>query len=255
MTQAYLPGVTNKVAMVVGATGAIGTATVQIFARAGAKVVLVARDVEKGERAAAELRAAGSEALFQCGDVTDAAAMDRAVTAAVVQFGELNLAFNNAGWEGSGVAAADITEGDWQRMVDIKLTGTWRALKAQVRQMQAQGGGGAIVNMAGSWGLTGAPRFASYCAAAHGVVGLTRSAAMDYAPFGIRINTVCPGAVDTPMLSRMVDGKEAVRDAVAQSIPMGRLAQPADVASAVLWLCSDASSYATGVNLPLTGGL
>jgi NAD(P)-dependent dehydrogenase (short-subunit alcohol dehydrogenase family) len=120
--------------------------------------------------------------------------------------------------------------------------------------MLAQGGGGAIVNMAGSWGLVGFPRYASYCAAAHGVMGLTRAAALEYAGAGIRINAVCPGAVDTPMLSRMVGGNERVKSAFAAAIPMQRLAIPDDVAQSVLWLCSDLAGYVTGQGIVLTGG-
>lgn len=240
----------GAVALVVGA-GAIGTETARRFVDAGASVVLAGRDAEKG---AALADALGANALFVPCDVTDEAAHAQAVAAAVARFGRLDFAFNNAGWEGTGEAAADIAEAHWLRMMDVKLNGCWRGLKAQVRQMLAQGQGGAIVNMAGSWGLVGAARQASYCAAAHGVMGLTRAAALDYAGAGIRVNAVCPGAVDTPMLARMFGGDEAAKAGYAASLPMGRLATPADVAAAVLWLCSEDSAYVTGREIMLAGG-
>jgi NAD(P)-dependent dehydrogenase (short-subunit alcohol dehydrogenase family) len=243
----------GKVALVVGATGAIGQRTAALFARAGAKVALAGRDEAKGSAVLETLTAAGAEAMFVACDVTDSAAMERVVAEAVGRFGRIDCAFNNAGWEGNAAGSAEITEDDWQRMIDVKLSGTWRGLKYQARQMLAQGGGGAIVNMAGSWGLVGFPGYASYCAAAHGIMGLTRAAALDYAGAGLRINAVCPGAVDTPMLDRMVGGSEEVKSAFASAIPMGRLAVPQDVAQAVVWLCSDLAGYVSGQGIVLSG--
>lgn len=255
MTPGDMSSMNGKVAMVVGATGAIGSETARTFAAAGARVVLAGRNAEKGERLLAEIQQGGGDAIFVPCDVTDPAAMEQVMAQTVDRFGRLDAAFNNAGWEGTEVEAADIREEDWQRMMDVKLTGTWRALKAQVRQFLAQGGPGAIVNMSGSWGLVGAPpRYSSYCAAAHGIMGLTRSSAAEYAGRGIRINAVCPGAVDTPMFGRMTDDDAAILASVASTIPMGRLARPADIAQAVLWLCSDQAGYITGQGIPLTGG-
>lgn len=244
----------GKVALIVGATGAIGAQTAELFATAGARVVLAGRDRTAGAALLASVEEKGAEAMFVACDVTDTTSMERVVAEAVGRFGRIDCAFNNAGWEGTAVESAEIAEEDWQRMIDIKLSGTWRGLKFQVRQMLAQGGQGAIVNMAGNWGLVGFPRYASYCAAAHGVMGLTRAAALEYAGAGIRINAVCPGAVDTPMLERMVGGDEAAKAAFAASIPAGRLALPEDVAQAVLWLCSDHATYVTGQGISLTGG-
>ncbi len=241
----------GAVALVVGATGTIGRETARRFAANGARVVLAGRDVEAGRALAAEL---GSDAVFVACDVTDMAAHEAAVAAAVRAFGRLDMAFNNAGWEGTGQAAADISEADWLRMMDVKLNGTWRGLKAQARQMLAQGSGGAIVNMAGSWGLVGAAGQAAYCAAAHGVMGLTRAAALDYAGAGLRVNAVCPGAVDTPMLARMFGGDAAAVAGYAASLPMGRVATPGDVAGAVLWLCSADAAYVTGQGMGISGG-
>jgi NAD(P)-dependent dehydrogenase (short-subunit alcohol dehydrogenase family) len=244
---------TGKVALVVGATGAIGARTAQLFARANARLVLAGRDPAKGAELLGDMEKAGAEAIFVTCDVTDSATMERAVAEAVARFGRIDCAFNNAGWEGNAVESAEIGEDDWLRMIDVKLNGTWRGLKYQARQMLAQGDGGAIVNMAGSWGLVGFPRYASYCAAAHGIMGLTRAAAMEYAGAGIRINAVCPGAVDTPMLDRMVGGSAEVKSAFAAANPMGRLALPEDVAQAVLWLSSDLASYVSGQGIVLTG--
>ena len=241
----------GAVVLVVGATGTIGSETARRFAAAGAQVVLAGRDVRAGAALQAEI---GEASVFVPCDVTQAAAQTRAVAAAVENFGRLDMAFNNAGWEGTGAAAADIAEADWLRMMDVKLNGTWRGVKAQARQMLAQGGGGAIVNMAGSWGLVGAAGQAAYCAAAHGVMGLTRAAALDYAGAGVRVNAVCPGAVDTPMLARMFGGDAAAVADYAASLPMGRVATPADVAGAVLWLCSADAGYVTGQGMGISGG-
>jgi NAD(P)-dependent dehydrogenase (short-subunit alcohol dehydrogenase family) len=247
-------GFSGRVALVVGATGAIGARTAQLFAQSGAKVVLAGRSMTALAAVASGIEGASTETLCVACDVTDPDSMERVVTDAVARFGRVDAAFNNAGWEGAAVESADISEDDWAKMMDIKLSGTWRGLKFQVRQMIAQGDGGSIVNMAGNWGLIGFPQYASYCAAAHGVMGLTRSAALEYAGRGIRVNAVCPGAVDTPMLSRMIGGNEAVKGHFAAAIPMGRLAYPDDVARAVLWLCSDNASYITGQGIMLTGG-
>jgi NAD(P)-dependent dehydrogenase (short-subunit alcohol dehydrogenase family) len=243
----------DKVALVIGATSGIGAATAVEFASRGVRVMLAARRPEAAESVIAEIREAGGIAHFHPADVTDAESMTGVVEQCIKRWGRLDFSFNNAGWEGTGVATADIAEADWKKMMDIKLNGTWRAMKAQLRYMQDQQNG-AIVNMAGSWGLVGFPSFSSYCAAAHGVVGLTRASAMEYARSGIRINAVCPGAVDAPMLDRMVENDEAAKRQFGDSLPIGRIAAASEVAAAVVWLCSADSSYLTGHALPLTGG-
>lgn len=243
----------DRVALIVGGTGGIGAATAIQFARAGANVVLAGRNEQAAKMTIAAIRSAKTDAVFIRADVTRSDEMERLVAAAVEKFGRLDCAFNNAGWEGVASNSADIGEEDWLRMMDVKLNGAWRSMKYQVHQMLKQGGG-SIVNMAGNWGLVGFPRYASYCAAAHGVMGLTRAAALEYAGNGIRINAVCPGAVDAPMLDRMVAGSAAAKVGFASTIPMGRLATPDDVAQAVLWLCSDLAPYVTGQAIVLTGG-
>lgn len=243
----------DRVALIVGGTGGIGSAAAKRFALSGASVVLAGRDEHAGRAIVAEIEASRGNAVFIRADVTRSEEIERLVAATVAQFGRLDCAFNNAGWEGPAVNAADIDERDWLKMMDVKLNGVWRCVKHQVGQMLKQGSG-AIVNMAGNWGLVGFPRYAAYCAAAHGVMGLTKAAAIEYAGNGIRINAVCPSAVDTPMLDRMVAGSAAAKAAFASSIPMGRLATPQDVAEAVFWLCSDGAAYVTGQSIVLTGG-
>lgn len=171
----------------------------------------------------------------------------------VQAFGRIDIAFNNAGWEGVPAKTADIEEEHWQRMLDIKLTGVWRCMKFELQQMQQQGQG-VIVNMAGNWGLVGFAQYGAYCAAAHGIMGLTRTAALEYAAEGIRVNAVCPGAVDTPLLDRIFGGDQEIKNGFGASLPLGRIATPEEIADAVLWLSSDASSYVNGHGLELTGG-
>jgi NAD(P)-dependent dehydrogenase (short-subunit alcohol dehydrogenase family) len=243
----------GQVLLVVGGTGAIGAAVGMAFARAGGQVMLAGRNRAAAESVLGEMQGLTHGADFVEADVTCSADMERAVAATLARFGRLDCAFNNAGWEGNASETADIAEADWARMLDVKLSGVWRGMKYQLRHMAGQGRG-SIVNMAGSWGLQGAPLYGAYCAAAHGIVGLTRTAALEYAGRGIRINAVCPGAVDTPMLGRMFGGDTAAMAGYGASLPMGRLARPDDVAGAVLWLCSDAAAYATGQAIGLTGG-
>lgn len=244
----------QKVLLVMGGTGSIGSATALAFAQRGATAVIAGRDAAKGAEVVRAIKRAGAAALFLELDVTDSASVERVVARTVGEFGRIDYAFNNAGWEGTAVKAADIAEADWNRMLDVKLSGVWRGMKCQLRQMQSQEQGGAIVNMAGNWGLVGFPRFSSYCAAAHGILGLTKAAAMEYSRECIRINAVCPGAVDTPLLDRIFGGDPHVKEQFAQQVVAGRLARPEEIAQAVLWLCSAAASYVNGESIVLNGG-
>ncbi|MCZ8132240.1 MAG: SDR family oxidoreductase [Steroidobacteraceae bacterium] len=253
MTDHRAPTHDGKVVVIVGGTGAIGGAVGVALGAAGAKVVLAGRNEQAAARNLDAIRGGGADALFVPADVTRSSDLERLVAETVARFGRLDCAFNNAGWEGTEADTANIDESDWSRMLDVKLSGVWRGMKYQLRQMLVQGGG-SIVNMAGSWGLAPAPRYGAYCAAAHGIVGLTRTAALEYAGKGIRVNAVCPGAVDTPMLDRMFHGDGAAKAGYGASIPMGRLARPDDIAGAVLWLTSDAAGYVTGQAIGLTGG-
>lgn len=240
----------DKVALVVGGTSGIGLAVATKFRAAGYQTVISGRSEENG-KANAE---ANDLHFIRC-DVQQTQSVNALVNEVVARFGRLDCAFNNAGWEGPAVPTAEIDEADWQKMIDTKLSGIWRCMAAELKQFQAQSDSkGAIVNMAGNWGLVGFPNFSSYCAAAHGIMGVTKAAAMEYAKSGIRINAVCPGAVDAPMLDRMVGGSEEIKQSFGEQLSIGRICQPEEIADVVLWLCSDAASYVNGVGLTLDGG-
>ncbi|MCZ6666604.1 MAG: SDR family oxidoreductase [Gammaproteobacteria bacterium] len=243
----------NRVALILGGTSGIGRAAALRFAAEGAAVVIGGRNVGNGEDISEQICGAGGDALFARTDVGSLEQVQAIVATTLERFGRLDCAFNNAGWEGTGSATADTSESDWQRMIDIKLNGVWRGVREQIPAM-LKGGGGSIVNMAGNWGLVGFPNYASYCAAAHGILGLTKAAALEYAGQGIRINAVCPGAVDAPLLDRMVGGDASIKAAFAAKLPAGRLATEEDVAEAVLWLASDAAAYVNGTSIVLDGG-
>ncbi len=243
----------NKIALVVGGTSGIGRATAVLFAQRGAAVILSGRNQVAGEEVVREITGAGGRADFIRADVTDTGSIDSLIRELVARHSRLDIAFNNAGQETPFLRTAEIEESDWQAMLNLKLTGVWRCMKFELAQMLRQQQG-IIVNMAGNWGLKGAPGYSSYCAAAHGIMGLTKTAAMEYGRNNIRVNAVCPGAVDTALLDRMTAGSEDLKRTLAQAVPMGRLAQPEDVAQTVLWLCSDGASYITGQGIALAGG-
>lgn len=246
-------GLTEKVALIVGGTSGIGRATAVLFAGRGAHVILAGRNAGAGARVVADITAAGGSARYAAVDVTDSRSVTDLVGGIIATDGRLDIAFNNAGREMPWQRLADTSEADFGALLEVKLTGVFRCMKAELAQMSRQKHG-VIVNMAGNWGLKGAPGFAAYCAAAHGIMGLTRSAAAEYAPDNIRVNAVCPGAVDTDLLHRMVGGDADMKAALARAVPMGRLATPDDVARTVAWLCTDAASYITGQGLVLAGG-
>ena len=223
------------------------------FAREGASVVIGGRNADNGNEVVRSIEAMDGNGLYVQTDVTDLGAVQNAVDRTVETFGGLNIAFNNAGLAGTGNKTADESEADWSDMINTKLNGVWHGMKCQIPAM-LESGGGAIVNMAGNWGLIGFPTYAAYCAAAHGVMGLTKAAAMEYVGAGIRVNAVCPGAVDAPILDRMTGGNEEIKTSFAQQLPVGRLCSQEDIANAVLWLASDAASYVNGVGLVLDGG-
>ena len=243
----------DKTVLILGATSGIGRTTALRFAQEGANVVVGGRNEDSGNEVVRSIEAMDGNGLFVQTDVRELDDLQNAVDRTVGEFGGLNMAFNNAGLAGTGNKAADESEADWSEMVDTKLNGVWRGMKCQVPAM-LEAGGGAIVNMAGNWGLIGFPTYAAYCAAAHGVMGLTKAAAMEYAGAGIRINAVCPGAVDAPILDRMTGDNEEIKNSFAQQLPVGRLCSQEDIAEAVLWLASDAASYVNGVGLVLDGG-
>lgn len=242
----------GKVGLVTGGTSGIGRETALLFAKTGAKVVVAGRRETEGNETIELIRAAGGEALFVKTDVSKAADVEALIQKAVQRFGRLDVAFNNAGIEGVWVSIIRQSEEDWDRTIDINLKGVWLCLKYEIRQMLKQGGG-AIVNMASIQGLAGSAGAAAYTASKHGVIGLTKAAALETARNRIRINAVCPAAVETPMSDRIFGAPE-VHKFVLGCHPIGRFGKPAEVAEAVVWMCSDRASFMTGQSLVLDGG-
>jgi len=244
---------TGQVALVTGGSSGMGLATVHAFAEAGAAVVLADINEETLSTAADDLTTAGQEVLAIRCDVSDEDNVAAMLKATVDTFGRLDMAFNNAGIQAPPCDAADEPAGTFDRVNAINLRGVWACMKHELHQMRDQGSG-AVVNCSSLGGLVGLPGRAAYHAAKHGVIGLTRSAALEYAPRGIRINAICPGTIETPMVTDMIaKGELSVPDAVANQ-PIGRLGRSDEIAAAVLWLASPASSLVTGVALPVDGG-
>jgi len=243
----------GKVALVTGATSGIGRATAVLFAKAGAKVVASGRREPEGQQTLELIRAAGGDGLFVQTDVSQASDVESLVQKTVDTFGRLDVAFNNAGIEGVWVPIARQSEADWDRTIAINLKGVWLCLKYEIRQMLKQGSAGAIVNMASVTGLVGGGGAAAYSASKHGVIGLTKSAALETARNRIRINAVCPAVIETPMEQRLFGAPAAHQSALAMH-PLGRFGTPAEIAQAVLWMCSDRASFMTGQSLVLDGG-
>lgn len=244
---------TGKVAFVTGGSAGMGAATVRAFAENGAAVAIVDRDGEAAERFAAELNGEGYRTLAIACDVSDEAQVADAVRRTVEAFGSLDMAFNNAGIMLPPVDAADETADAFDKIVAVNLRGVWASMKHELAQMRTQGSG-SIVNCSSLGGLVGGAGRATYHATKHGVLGQTKSVALQYGPLGIRVNAVCPGTIATPMVARMTAGGELDPDGAIAAIPMARLGRPEEIADAVLWLASDASSYVTGVALPVDGG-
>jgi NAD(P)-dependent dehydrogenase (short-subunit alcohol dehydrogenase family) len=241
-----------KVAFVTGAASGIGRATAIAFAAAGYSVALTDRDAPGGRETEAMLGALGHAARFVLCDVADEASVAAAIDGTVSAFGALDAAFNGAGIDGEeGRLTADCTQANWDRVLAIDLTGVWYCMKHQIPAMLENGG--AIVNCASVAGLIGAPTYAAYSAAKHGVIGLTKSAALEYAAQGIRINAVCPGMIDTPM-TRGDPGKEVMFDTLVATSPTGRRGLPEEIAEAAVWLCSDKASFVIGQGIPVDGG-
>ena len=243
----------GQVAVVTGAGSGMGGDTAQAFAAAGAAVVLADVNEDALRAATDELTAAGHQALGVACDVSDEAQVAALVERTVDAFRRLDMAFNNAGIQVPSTDAADEPADNFDRVTAINLRGVWTCLKHELRQMRAQGSG-AIVNCSSLGGLVGLPGRASYHATKHGVIGLTKSAALEYAPRGIRINAVCPGTIETPRVTEMIArGELHVPEAEAHQ-PIGRLGRGDEIAAAVLWLCSPGASFVLGVALPVDGG-
>jgi NAD(P)-dependent dehydrogenase (short-subunit alcohol dehydrogenase family) len=250
----------GKVALVTGGSSGIGRAAALAFARNGAKVVVANRRLEAGEETVSMIRQSGGDATFVKTDVSQASEVEELVKAAVQTYGRLDCALNNAGTdEGFGPRLADISEQAFDHEIGINLKGVWLCMKYELLQMVKQGGG-VIVNMSSLNGLGGCGNGSLYSAAKHGVLGLTKSAALEYAPENIRVNAVCAGAFGTPMLDRIFEryapGNPKKVEAIYNSlIAMRRIGKPEEAADAVLWLCSDTSSYVTGASMVVDGGL
>ena len=244
----------GKVALVTGGSVGIGRAAALGFAREGAKVVIAARRAPEGQRALDAIRSIGAEAMFVQTDVSRPAEVRALVEATVQAFGRLDCACNSAGTEGVQAPTADLTEEQWDEAININLKGMWLCMKYQIRQMLEQGGG-SIVNVSSANGVIGTPLFSAYTASKHGVVGLTRAAALEYAQQGIRINVVCPGGVATPMFDRLYGAEGARCDLARAAHALGREAQPEEIADAILWLSSEAASLVMGSPFVIDGGL
>lgn len=241
----------RRVAFVTGGGSGIGLATAEAFVRADYATVIVDRDEAAGRQAEAALRPLG-ECLFVACDVADDADVRRAVEKTADSYGRLDAAFNGAGITGEqGRLLAEDTVDNWQRVLGVNLGGVWSCMRHQIPLM-LRGGGGAIVNASSSAGLVGAPYMSAYAAAKHGVVGLTKAAAIEYARQGIRVNAVCPGMIDTPMMRGGAAAPEILAG-LLEECPMGRMGTPEEIASTVLWLCHDGASYLTGQAIAVDG--
>jgi NAD(P)-dependent dehydrogenase (short-subunit alcohol dehydrogenase family) len=244
---------TGKVAFVTGAANGIGRAAALAFAREGASVV-VADVSEKGNKETARMiNDLGEHALAVTCDVSRNEDVQRALNTTIQTFGRLDFAFNNAGIEYAIKPAADVTEEEWDRIIDIDLRGVFLCMKHEIPLILKQGGG-AIVNTSSGAGVRGFKGGAAYVAAKHGVVGLTKAAALDYAQSNIRINAVCPGIIATPMMDRFSGGTDEGRLAVIAQEPVGRMGTAEEIAAAVVWLCSDAASFVVGSAMAVDGG-
>lgn len=244
----------RKVALVTGASSGIGKATAHAFARNGYATVFADRDQAAGEKALAELEPGCEECMFVRCDVAVEEDVRQLVNRTVDKFGRLDAAFNNAGIEGMQAATADSTSENFDRVIAVNLRGVWLCMREEIRQMLQQDSGGAIVNCSSVAGLIGLPNIPAYVASKHGVIGLTRTAALEYAKSAIRVNAVCPGAIQTPMLDRYMEGSKKGREMMEATEPMGRIGRPEEIAGAVQWLCSDGASFTTGQALAVDGG-
>jgi len=243
----------GKIALVTGGGSGIGRATALIFAREGAKVVVADIVVDGGEETVKMIKVAGGDALFVKVDVSKAADVEAMVHQTVEMYGRLDCAFNNAGIEGEQAPIVENSEENWDRVININLKGVWLCMKYEIPQMLKQGGG-AIVNTSSVAGLVGFQGITPYVASKHGVAGLTKTVALEYATSGIRVNAVCPGVIRTPMIDRFTGGDAEAEAQFTSLEPVGRMGTPEEIGEAVVWLCSEAASFVTGHPMVVDGG-
>ncbi len=241
----------NKVALVTGGSFGIGRASAIAFAKKGAKVMIA--DWVEDHETMDIIKASGGECAFMQCDVSKSANIKSMIEKTISTFGRLDYAFNNAGIEGAMAMTQDCTEDNWEKTLDVNLKGIWLCMKYEIPEMLKQGKG-VIINCASIAGLVGFPGLPAYVASKHGVVGLTKTTALEYAKLGIRVNAVCPGAIKTAMIDRLTGNKKEAEEQFAKMEPIGRLGQPEEVANAVIWLCSDEASFVTGQAIAVDGG-
>lgn len=246
-------GLTGRIALVTGGAGGLGRITALAFAKAWATVIIADIDEQGGEETVRLITAAGGAARAVVTDVTRAPAVEALCTHIVARWGRLDCACNNAGMADGAAAWLDVTEDAWERVLTLNLNGVWLCMRSEIRQMLAHGRG-AIVNMASIFGLVGSPTSPALTASKHGVVGLTKSAALAYAQAGIRVNAVCPAFIDSPMLERVFRQYPERKELIVARHPIGRLGTAEEVAEAVVWLCSDSAAFITGQALAVDGG-
>lgn len=244
----------GKVVVVTGAANGIGRATAVICAREGAKVVVADIDNDGGALTVKMIEDSGGEAFFASTDVTDRQQTEELIESAVERFGGIDAAFNNAGIEGEAASIERCTEDNWRHVLDVNLSGVFRCMQAEIPAMLA-GGGGSVVNCASVAGLVGFNNIPAYVASKHGVIGLTKAAALDLAPQGVRVNAVCPGVIETDMITRFTRGNPQAAAGLTAMEPVGRMGQPEEIGEMVAWLLSDQASFVIGQAIAVDGGL
>lgn len=243
----------NKVALVTGGSFGIGKATAIAFAKRGAAVIVADCVEDAQQETMNEIKNAGAKGMFVKCDVSNSDEVKNLFEKAIERFGKIDYAFNNAGIEGETANTHECSEANWDKTIGVNLKGVWLCMKNEISYM-LKNGGGSIVNCASVAGLNGFAGLPAYVATKHGIVGLTKTAALEYAKENIRVNAVCPGVIHTSMIDRMTGNDKEVEKQFTAMEPIGRMGTPEEVAEAVIWLCSDAASFITGVAMPVDGG-